>query len=394
MAKSLGDGVPMADVSESGVMATEPMSVEVGSVEKELAKLWRSAAEGGAPGVSAALTRTLLSNILVYAQSDSEADRAMDAIFGLAALHPARVIIADTEPLSKDRSLGVEISMLCNIGDRSRRLCGEEIRIHTHGLDQSALGTIMPLLIPDLPVYLWTPGEPGAEVGILRDLAHICDHWIVDSRDFASLGDSLRAVVSLGPGREPALTLHDLAWSSLSQWRETIAQHFDPAPAREFLPKIRSVRIVYRTINEPRPSVEALLTASWLIARLNWREPKVSVEKNGDWTISVIADESPVSINLNAKPDARASIEEVSFECEADGKRGEFRSAIADRVDEVILEANVPGVPATRRTVRFSRPTPSDELLRILDSTGADTLYEQALPVFRDLAGQAEQAVK
>jgi glucose-6-phosphate dehydrogenase assembly protein OpcA len=242
----------------TGAISTEPVRVDVKSVDRELSNLWRKAAEGDMPGVSAPLTRTLLSNLVVYAANEADAEAAAQVVVELAADHPSRAVVVDAQPDGAERKLEADVSMFCSIGERGRRLCGELVRLHAHGLGAEALGTIMPMLAPDLPVYLWTPGTLHGDTQVYHDLAQIADHWIIDSRAFAD--DQAFDVVEQACRRNnPPVIIHDLAWISASRWRELVARLFDPRSAREYLTGVTQVDIIHKL-----GDVEAIIMAAWL----------------------------------------------------------------------------------------------------------------------------------
>lgn len=382
--------IDMARVMNMGTIVTESIKVNADAVDRELANLWKMAIDGRIPGAAAPVTRAILSNLVVYATSEEEANEAGQAVVELIADHPLRVIITDAGAGKPETKLEADVSMLCNVTDQGRRLCGEEIRFHTHGVASAALGTILPVLVPDLPIYLWTPGDLVWEEQFLSNLMHITDHWIIDSRRFTNLPERFQLAESLAPEHVPPISLHDLAWTSLSQWRGLVAQHFDPPIAREYLNGVNAVTIACGVGQDERPNIESILMAAWLMSRLNWTEPRISRETDGIWAILANADGRDVLIRLRPTADAKLPIEEIVIESEFNGKCGVFSSARADRLDEVSIEVNAMGIPSIRRTIRLDPESLSREVCRVLDSTSRDTLYEQALPIVRELVGQIE----
>jgi glucose-6-phosphate dehydrogenase assembly protein OpcA len=376
---------------QTETVATEPIRVDVESIESELANLWMKAAEGSLPGITAPVARVILSNLLVYASSEQEANEAASDITRIAADHPTRSVIADAQPGEPGHELEADVSMLCNITERGRRLCGEEIRLHSHGLTTKALGTIMPVLSPDLPIYLWTPGEMVADDEVLRKLVHISDHWIIDSRRFSDWPKSMQLAISLGPKHEPPVVLHDFAWMSLSQWRELVAQHFDSLPAREYLRGISSLHITYRDQGSGRPSVESAMIAGWLIRQLGWQSPEVVKGTDGTWTVVTTSDGREITIRLIPSSESMLAIGEITIDSDLDGRHATFRSAHTGPSDEVSIESSAPDLPGVRQTVRLSTEEESDLLSRALDSPGKDVLYDRILPVLESLIRGIEE---
>ena len=370
-------------------MTTEPSVVDIRSVDKELTRLWRQTAEGGLPGVSAPVTRVLLANLLVYAQSDSEADEAQAVIADMAAEYPTRAVVMDAQPGSDRERFDADISVLCDINEHGARLCGESIRLHIHDTDHAALGTIIPLLAPDLPIYLWTPGDIVLEDSAIRQLARSSDHWIIDSRRLNQWTSKLEFAKSLTSDAEASPRLHDLAWTSLRHWRETIAEIFDPAPARQYLAGITSVRIAYKPGASDLPAVEAVMTAGWMMRQLGWEQS--SIKRDGDdWVIGVHSQQRNLFITLHPDTTSARPITEVTIESELDGRRATFRSAAVPGSEEVTTEVDAPDLPCVRRTVNSPPISRCREVCQVLDTPGADRLYEHVLPVILALARQID----
>lgn len=374
----------MDQSSGEGTITTSPITVDVASVDGELANIWLKATEGTLQGVSAPVSRVLLSNLLVYATTDAKAAEARSVVKEIAADHPARVVIADAQTAETSGELKAEVSMICNITERGRRLCGEEITLHPHNVASAALGSILPVLAPDLPIYLWTPGALLPDDQLLVELTHIADHWIVDSRRFTNWPEDIGRVLELGPHHEPPITLHDLSWTSLGQWRELVAQFFDSQSTRVYLRGVTRVIIEHKPSAGSVPPVESVFMAAWLIAQLNWRDPKVS-SKSGGWRITA-SDDNDVSIDLVPNPNAYQSIHSIEIESTVDGQNGVFKAQPADSSpNEIYLESNTADIPSIGRTVTMDPNTTATALLEALNTSGIDTLYYRALPIIETL---------
>jgi glucose-6-phosphate dehydrogenase assembly protein OpcA len=336
----------------------EPVRVDVRSVEKELAGLWRRATEGGMPGVSAPATRVLLANVLVYARDHDEADQASAVLTDIAGSYPARTIISDAEETEPGHELDADVSMLCNITELGRRLCGEEVRLHAHGQSVTSLGTILPVLEPDLPVYLWTPGEINPDDPVYGQLLDIAEHWIVDSGRFSDLDTGLDMLTNLAIERDPFVVVHDLAWAGILPWREALARLFDPTPAREYLSGIRSVEI---TCSKGLP-VEARLIGAWLSAQFGLDHSRVQFDEK-----------------------AKRPVDRVKIASEVDGRTGEFSVGVAN--GGLCIETSAPNLPAVHGTVVMEPERREESLLQILDAPDRDRVYERAIQVLRGQIG-------
>src|SRR5437773_1322735 len=128
----------------------------------------------------------------------------------------------------------------------------------------------IPLLVPDLPVFLWWTGTPPSDGRHVDDLVTLADRLIVDSADFARADLTLPEVARLARFR---VGITDLNWARLTDWRELIAQFFDVPAWRPFLNGITGIRAGFAVDMDGRdihPS-QALLLLGWLASRLAWR---------------------------------------------------------------------------------------------------------------------------
>lgn len=381
----------MAEKGQSAI-STEPVRVNIGSVESTLTGMWSMVVEGQVPGVSAPLTRTIIANVLVYAASDDEAAEAMSIISELSADHPIRAIVADAAPGEPQHELDADVSMLCRITDRGRQLCGEEVRLHAHGLSEAALGSILPVLLPDLPVYFWTPGDIMPDRDIYKQFVGISDHWIIDSRRFQKKLDGLRFATSSGFEHDPHVMLHDLAWISLSHWMDAIASHFDPIPAREYLDGLKNIIITYKSHSKNEPNIESVMLAAWLIDRLDLEYQEISICDDGGWEIHLQFEGKDVSIFLRPDQHAKQSICETIIESSHnDGRKGVFISKWLD-TNEILIESDVSDITHIRKLIQPESISYISEVHSGLDAAGKDMLYEHALPIIVNLLAGVESA--
>lgn len=380
----------MSSTETAEVFPTEPVTVDVRSVDSALSQMWRKAAEGVTPGISAPLSRVLLLNIIVYAATDTEADIARDVITEIAGNFPARAVIADTEQVDSLRPLDANVSMLCSIGEHGRRLCGEEIRLHAHGAENAVIGSILPILAPDLPNYLWTPGN-FTSGSILASLVDISDNWILDTRATSNWTDTLSAAISYGATREDGVKLHDLAWAAVAHWREIIAEQFDPPSTRSYLTGITKIGVEYGAKEANKPSAEAIMLAAWLIRRLGWQVHQVVEEKTGSWKIHTGSDNYRVVVEM--RPIAGTPISQVTIESQIDDKQAVFASKRIDGSDEIAIEVSGTDIPKISRTVQSPLPTLAATLCRVLDVPGRDSLYYDTFATITKLMQQIESQV-
>jgi glucose-6-phosphate dehydrogenase assembly protein OpcA len=218
---------------------TEGGLVELAAVDSELARL-----RGGPHGAS---VRATTLNLMVYApdpDSVSQAERALNRIGGG---RPLRALVLTP---GKGKATA-RVSSSCWLGSTGQEVCSEQVVIEA---DPAALpSSAVPVLVPDLPVFLLWLGPVEDVRALLEELSELATRLIVDS-DQCGIGcaESVR-------GLTPSLT--DLAWTRLAPWREALAALGDsPGGLRAYQ---RAHMLEVRG-----PANEAALLAGWLRSRL------------------------------------------------------------------------------------------------------------------------------
>jgi glucose-6-phosphate dehydrogenase assembly protein OpcA len=237
-------------------------------VERELAALWREAAEARA-GQARMHNRVLLHTLVAYADDPAAAQRARDVAAALSPRQPARTIILEALPDAVPSGLTAAVALQhapARNGDEP--VCGELITLTARGAEAVGRlpGAVLPLLLTNLPSFLWWLGSSPFQHPALPAFAPVLDRLIVDSlnftvpqQDWAALD---RAVND--PHFEPVVS--DLAWARLAPWRYHTAQIFDGAATLPYLPRLTTVTVRYHS----GAPVLAWLYAGWLASRLGW----------------------------------------------------------------------------------------------------------------------------
>jgi glucose-6-phosphate dehydrogenase assembly protein OpcA len=255
-------------------------TINVGAIEKELTSLWKQASEDEEGGV----VRASILNLIVYVPEPAESNAVDDIVIDVTASHPCRVIslVADRTAESK---LTAEVTSRCTLPTpTSKQVCCEQVTITASEdhLDE-APSAIVPLLISDLPVYLWWRAEPKAEDKELYGwLADIADRVVIDSAMFNDPEGDLASIAKRlgGAARGPALS--DVNWSRLTAWRALIAGFYDVPEYRPLLKQIERVTIEYAppADNAAAISTRALLLGGWIASRLGWQLNKAATTRD------------------------------------------------------------------------------------------------------------------
>src|SRR5215204_6911038 len=181
--------------------------MSVGQIERELGKL-RTNEDG-----TLALRSSML-NLIVVTDEESAPDIS-DSVSKLAGRHPARAVVLVADPEGEE-NVDVGLSAFCNVrGGGGAQVCAEQVTIHAEGPPAEHLESLAgPLLVSDLPVFLWYPGPFSTSSPEFAGMVGLADRIILDS---AAAGDcelSLREIAGLLEKEEtPAVA--DLQWLQL-----------------------------------------------------------------------------------------------------------------------------------------------------------------------------------
>lgn len=219
-------------------------------------------------GESAGDIRLSVLNLVAACTDMESADVASQAVGLIAENHPARAIVIVAER-NGPASIEADISLQCADGGRGD-ICAEQVRLLVRGQPALHLASVVtPLLVPDVPVYLWLVGGPPLEQAFGDEAVAVCDRLIVDSGAYSDAPQTLRTLAGAVAAHPGSVSLADIAWARTRRMRELIAQAFDSADLRALVPGITAAEIV---CSGRQVSAQTWLVAGWLASRLGWPE--------------------------------------------------------------------------------------------------------------------------
>ena len=336
-----------------------PMSVA--EIERELGKL--RANEDG----TLALRSSVLNLIVVT--DEASAPEVTHSVSNLAGRHPARAIVLISDP-EGEWNVDAQLSAFCNVrGGGGAQVCAEQVTIHAEGPPANHLESMAgPLLIPDLPVFLWYPGAFSPHSPEFAAMADLADRVIVDSAAREHREASLREMAEL-VGRRGAPAVGDLQWVGLSPWRSLLADAFAAPERVGELEKIASVEVLYA----PGGGCRALLLVGWLASSLGW-SPKEMARDGDRRRIEFDGPSGDVEVSLSPdSPDARLRRVRLrsadhSFQVSRHRERREVKTTVM-RGEDLVAE----------RTVHLGHFDLGVLVGEELQFRGRDEIYEAAL---------------
>jgi glucose-6-phosphate dehydrogenase assembly protein OpcA len=246
--------------------------------------------------------------------------------------------------------------------------------------------------MPELPTYLWWPGQPLFGHRLFHRLLASADQLLVDSGQFASPGDGLNDLARLSSGR---YDVHDINWARLRPWREIIAQFFDAPALTPYAWGISSVVVEFGAGegDHARSTAGLLLVLGWVATQLGMGpETTLDTVATRDVSLSLLQGNRIVDIDVNFRDHG----------AEAAGKLMsiQLRSRVQGRPDAVFfvrrstdlqhahVTMHVGDEPEVARVVALDIRSDVELLAAELAAAGHDHLYERVVEMAARIAGR------
>ena len=170
----------------------------ISEIETELTKIWAAqdlTVETDGEKTRHVAARTSVMNLVVVARRPELAERCAATIQMLTGRHPSRTIVIQSADPDGPSWLDGRIEAHCIMPrEDAAEICAETIHLICGGEAGRHLSAIAtPLIIHDLPVTVWWPGEPPLSTAAARDLLADADRLVVDGSTWSGDGlDRLR----------------------------------------------------------------------------------------------------------------------------------------------------------------------------------------------------------
>ncbi len=366
--------------------------VEVGQIEEALREAWREEAVRAPEARGSLAARTNVLNLIVHAASRAQLEQVGQAIAHLGVHHPSRAILLLGEETAEDSALKAFVNTnVQELGDR--RLLFEQVTIMAQGEAAKHLpGVVDPLLLAELPDFLWWLGQPPFRQTSFTRMIDLVDRLIIDSASFHNMSVGLRelAEMTIVP-HSPAIS--DFAWERLRPWRELVAQFFDPADYVASLETIEEVNIDYEPTGGRKSSgfSEGLLALGWACSRLGWQVDRRPIREGLGayrWELNTGGRLITVALRPEHQDDEIVGLRTLTLV--AGGQAPGTFEVYRESGVHLTTRVNVPGAPNLDQIMRATEPDENDLLLQSLGEFGHDRTYDGALVFAAQLAGGVE----
>ncbi|MDQ6847541.1 MAG: glucose-6-phosphate dehydrogenase assembly protein OpcA [Candidatus Dormibacteraeota bacterium] len=340
-------GAPLQVTHASGLHA----------VNRVLADMHRAMLRSG--GIEGGAVRISVLNLVAACIDVDSADLATQAVGRLGAKHPARAIIILADPEGPEQ-MEADLALQCSAVDEGQ-VCAEQVRLQVGGQAAYHMASVVtPLLVPDVPVYLWLVGAPPLHQAFGQDAVAICERLIIDSGEYEDHWGTLRMLSDELEAVGDAISLCDVAWERTRSWRQLLAQSFD---GEEMRPFVRGITRVDVECSGGRISAQTWLVAGWLASRLDW-----PTSSDGPRVIAASRHDEDVSAH---------DIVRIAVHCRAGGHQALVTLERRDAALHTVID--VDGGLTAERAVPFAELDTIDLVGRLLEGSGEDTVYRAAL---------------
>ncbi|HLX34033.1 MAG TPA: glucose-6-phosphate dehydrogenase assembly protein OpcA [Candidatus Limnocylindrales bacterium] len=362
----------------------------IAGIEAELARIWSSVSlttpseDGDAERRVA--PRSSVMNLVVIAGRAEIGERIAAVVEGLTGRHPSRTIVVSQADPDGPPWLDAQVQAHCMLPrDGAAETCAELVYLTAGGqTGQHLAGCVSPLLIHDLPVTIWWPGEPKLDSQQAGDLLDLADRVIVDGSAWS--GDGLARLVAMSRlPRRFQIRVCDFAMLRQSRWREAIASTFDRPSLLPFLGGIRKVSVSYGA-HDGTPGltnvVKPIYHVAWLASRLRMTVADGLVPSREAWgayTATLRQGRRRIDVALQAVQSTSPKGTTLAVRIEAERRRQRLVVDVTAHADGVIVRANADGRELAERQFFAPRRKESDLLAETIEGVGDDHISATAL---------------
>ncbi len=378
-------------------------TLDVQVVEQELAALWQGST-GAAPSELPAgderpddetpVLRARAANLLVFVNDDKALEEVHELLQELTAAHPSRVLTMLGQSDAPDRDIEMFVSALSQKEKLAgqKRLCCEEVTLKARGSFVAELpSAALPLLVSDLPTFLWWRSVVDSSQKVFQNLLHASDRLIVDSAQFAQPVAELMAINKIfQKNYETPVGISDLNWARLTSWRGLLADFYDVVEYRTVLEMIDHVCISYVAPQTDGTAIapQALLMAGWLASRLQWTILDTPATREDERTVFEVSGQRDQTITVELHATEAAAIKpgrlaRVELQSRADGSG--FKVERSADLQRVLTEAKL-GTNVDRGRVLPVRNRSTAQLLsREMEILCNDQIYQEAVSIAAEI---------
>src|SRR4029453_13728474 len=198
-------GAPVNQATAAAQSAEAFEEVPPGEIEQTLERQ-RGQGDG-------TVSRASVANLVVVTPTRAAGQRALAAVEELGARAPSRCVVLIAEPPEGRQGVRSWARVVNRRPDQGPELVWEEVVVQTNVHPRHLTAVVLPLLLPELPVFTWWQGTPPFDQEVFTELTSVTDRLIVDSAAFADPVADLRRLAGGVGGVEPAAPAGARPWT-------------------------------------------------------------------------------------------------------------------------------------------------------------------------------------
>jgi len=368
----------------------------IDGVAKELGKIWTSVSlttagmDGDAERRVAA--RSSVMNLVVIAGRGEVGERAAAIVEGLTGRHPSRTLIVSPADPDGPSWIDAQVQAHCMLPSATApETCSELVYLTCGGESgQHMAGIVAPLLIHDLPVTVWWPGEPRLDSTQTAELLEIADRVVVDGSSWS--GEGLVRLVGMSRlPRKFQVDVCDFAMLRQARWREAIASTFDRPALLPCLLNIDRIDVCY-SARDGTPTmtnvVKPMYHVAWLASRLGMAvltPMRAGSEPWSGYTALLRLGRRRVPVTVRPVESSSPPGTTLAVEVQATRNRQELNIGVTASADGVAVQASFAGTTMPERIFFAPRLRESDLLALTIDAAGRDPIAGEVLAIASEL---------
>jgi glucose-6-phosphate dehydrogenase assembly protein OpcA len=316
--------------------------------------------EGSGP-----LVRASVNNMVVVTQSRSAGQRALATVETLGVRAPSRCVVLIAEPPAERQRVRSWARVAHHRhSEAGAEVVWEEVIVQTNVDPHHLPAVVLPLLLPELPVFTYWEGTPPFAAEVFEELSLVTDRLILDGATFTDPLVDLSRFAGAARTLSPAPS--DCVWTRLTAWRELLSDPFNGPPLRGTATRARRLSV------EAVDLVAGLELVGWLVSRLGWELEDARIAEEL-YLARYGRDGGSCEVRI-ASTLGSSSLTRAEFIVEAE--EGEASVRIDATPTNLVTTVRAPGHPMSRRFGLASETNPLGIELEIF---GHDRIFEEAL---------------
>jgi glucose-6-phosphate dehydrogenase assembly protein OpcA len=258
---------------ETNLMSAH-LTVAPANIQSALTQIWESL-EGTNK------IRASLFNLILYTEQTTRTEYVRKVAQKVIEKFPARVIFITADKHSSNDFLNAKVSVM-SAGQGELEIACDLIEIEVAGAQQTRVPfVILPLILPDLPVYVLWAENPTFKDNISLHLEKFATRLIFDSECTDNLPRFASSLLSF---REKShCDIADLNWARMEAWRDALSRTFYSPEKLSLLQNAKEIKITYNAYETTffcHTRIQPIYLQGWLACQLGWILETNTKEKN------------------------------------------------------------------------------------------------------------------